>query len=66
MPAYDAVSVLEPAVVDEMLHEYVTVAAVPPVAVVSEQLSVPSETVTVPVIANVPVSRVTLTLTLYG
>ena len=37
----------------------------PPVAVVSEQLSVPSDTVTVPVITGAPAVFVTLTLTVY-
>lgn len=41
-------------------------AAVPPVGVVSVQLSVPSETLTVPVIASVPAERATLTSTVYG
>ena len=37
LPGYDAVSVLAPVVVDVREHEYVTVAATPPVGVVSVQ-----------------------------
>ena len=58
--------VFDPLDVDVRLHEYVTVAAVPPVGVVSVQLSVPSDTVTVPVIATEPLERVTLTFTAYA
>jgi len=65
-PAYVAVSVFAPDVVDVREQEYVTVAALPPVAVVSWQLSVPSETVTVPFIVEDPEARVTLTLTVYA
>ena len=59
----DAVRVFAPVVVEVREHEYVTVAAAPPVGVASVHESVPSDTVTVPVIAVEPLARVTLTST---
>ena len=65
MPGYVAVRVLAPDVDDVRTQLYVTVAAVPPVGVEAVQTSVPSETVTVPLIVAEPLARLTLTFTVY-